>query len=340
MNFCVEATVATAGGDEALEPGDILLYNYPLRSRLPPPGRGGGDADLPRRVRCRLHDHQGPLARHRRQGALLAPTPSTSSRRGRSSRGSSSTAAVSATRHVPDGDRQLAASRRWSPVTSTPRSSAPRRAPRPAAAAREATGWTSSPTSVERMFDHGEASRALLLRADPRRPLRRPRAPWTTNGVERGDGPLRGRRRGRRLRRPGRLLDRARPAVGADQHAPAATVSGAPLAITMSSRAAAREFAQRGPLPSDRGVARAGVDVPPARPGALLPLRLAGAQAMRGDLPTPLQGAADRGAGLQRRRHLRARLVGRASETGALGRWCRTRRRPGRLAPRRRWRAA
>src|SRR5262249_13133923 len=29
MNFCVEAAVEAAGGVEALEPGDIVLYNFP-----------------------------------------------------------------------------------------------------------------------------------------------------------------------------------------------------------------------------------------------------------------------------------------------------------------------
>jgi N-methylhydantoinase B len=29
MNFCVEAAVAAVGGEEALEPGDIILYNFP-----------------------------------------------------------------------------------------------------------------------------------------------------------------------------------------------------------------------------------------------------------------------------------------------------------------------
>ena len=32
MSFCVEAAVANAGGEEALEPGDILLYNIPYGS--------------------------------------------------------------------------------------------------------------------------------------------------------------------------------------------------------------------------------------------------------------------------------------------------------------------
>jgi N-methylhydantoinase B len=30
MNFCVEATVEAVGGEEALEPGDIILYNFPF----------------------------------------------------------------------------------------------------------------------------------------------------------------------------------------------------------------------------------------------------------------------------------------------------------------------
>src|SRR5262245_63257327 len=32
MNFCVDAAVEAVGGEEALEPGDIILYNYPFRS--------------------------------------------------------------------------------------------------------------------------------------------------------------------------------------------------------------------------------------------------------------------------------------------------------------------
>ena len=32
MSFCVEAAVANAGGEGALEPGDILLYNIPYGS--------------------------------------------------------------------------------------------------------------------------------------------------------------------------------------------------------------------------------------------------------------------------------------------------------------------
>src|SRR5207253_4449065 len=30
MNFCVEAAVEAIGGEASLEPGDIILYNYPF----------------------------------------------------------------------------------------------------------------------------------------------------------------------------------------------------------------------------------------------------------------------------------------------------------------------
>src|SRR5256885_4741064 len=36
MNFCVEAAVEAAGGEAALEPGDIILYNLPYGTGSPP----------------------------------------------------------------------------------------------------------------------------------------------------------------------------------------------------------------------------------------------------------------------------------------------------------------
>src|SRR6266699_5138675 len=36
MNFCVEAAVAAVGGEEALEPGDIVLFNDPYGTAAPP----------------------------------------------------------------------------------------------------------------------------------------------------------------------------------------------------------------------------------------------------------------------------------------------------------------
>ena len=87
MSFCIEAAVEAVGGEEALEPGDILLYNDPY-------GTGSHPQDAAIVMPVFLDDGElvgytaikAPLARHRRQGALLAPTPSTSSRRARSSR--------------------------------------------------------------------------------------------------------------------------------------------------------------------------------------------------------------------------------------------------------------
>src|SRR6266516_4230073 len=66
LSFCVSEAVEAVGGEEALEPGDIVLYNVPY-------GTGSTSA-----------------ARSRTR-----PTRSTSSRRGRSSRASSSTRAAS-----------------------------------------------------------------------------------------------------------------------------------------------------------------------------------------------------------------------------------------------------
>ena len=73
-----------------------------------------------------------------------------------------------------------------------------------------------------------------------------------------------------------------------------------------------RRGADRGPLPRDRGRHARGHAVPPAAPGAVLPVRLGGRPGDRGDLPRARGRAARGRAGLQRRRHLRARLVGRA----------------------------
>src|SRR5437016_8553019 len=41
MNFCVEAAVEAIGGVEALEPGDIVLYNYPYGTGSHPPDAAG-----------------------------------------------------------------------------------------------------------------------------------------------------------------------------------------------------------------------------------------------------------------------------------------------------------
>ncbi|MHB8695878.1 MAG: hydantoinase B/oxoprolinase family protein [Solirubrobacteraceae bacterium] len=51
MNFCVEAAVAAVGGEEALEPGDIVLYNWPY-------GTGSHPQDAAVVMPVFLHDEE------------------------------------------------------------------------------------------------------------------------------------------------------------------------------------------------------------------------------------------------------------------------------------------
>ncbi len=72
MSFCVEAAVAAAGGEEALEAGDVLLYTWPYGS-----GSHAQDAAvvmpvfLDEKQLIGYTNHQGTLAGHRGQGSLL-----------------------------------------------------------------------------------------------------------------------------------------------------------------------------------------------------------------------------------------------------------------------------
>ena len=75
MDFCVRAAVERVGGADALEPGDIVLINEPVRNRIAPPGRRDGHAGVPSRRRAdRLHGDQGALARHRRNAPYCTNT--------------------------------------------------------------------------------------------------------------------------------------------------------------------------------------------------------------------------------------------------------------------------
>src|SRR6266550_6005027 len=51
MNFCIEAAVEAIGGEEALEPGDIILYNYPY-------GTGSHPQDAAVVMPIFLHDEE------------------------------------------------------------------------------------------------------------------------------------------------------------------------------------------------------------------------------------------------------------------------------------------
>ena len=72
LNFCVEAAVEAVGGEDELAPGDIILYNSPYGTGSHPQDAAVvmpvflGDEGL-----IGYTDDQRPLARHRRQGALL-----------------------------------------------------------------------------------------------------------------------------------------------------------------------------------------------------------------------------------------------------------------------------
>ena len=176
MNFCVEAAVAAVGGEEALEPGDILLYNYPY-------GTGSHPQDAAVVMPVFLHDEEliGYTAIKGHWLDIGGKEPYSTDtvdvfqegtifpgvklyRRGELVRG-----------HLPDGDRELA------------RAEDGRRRPQRRGRGRRARARRASFDVVERYgletFEHvGRADvrprrggRAQLLREDPRRPLRRPR---------------------------------------------------------------------------------------------------------------------------------------------------------------------
>ena len=181
----------------------------PLRHRLAPAGRRRGDAGLPR------DDELSATRRSRRTGSTSAarsrtrPTPSTSSRRARSSRASSSTRAASSSRTSTAWRSPTRACRRWSPATSTPRSSACAPARRRSRGSSSATASSASASAVERMFDHGEA---VVRRYFEQLPDGRyvGHGEMDNERRRRRSGAVRGRRRDRRLDRPARLLERAR----------------------------------------------------------------------------------------------------------------------------------
>ena len=88
------------------------------------------------------------------------------------------------------------------------------------------------------------------------------------------------------------------------------TVSASRIAIAML--AGGGEAPDRGPLPRHRGDHAGAHALPSGAPGTLLPVRLGRRPGDRGHLPRARGRSARGRAGLQRRRHLRARLVGRA----------------------------
>ena len=260
---------------------------------------------------------KAPLARHRRQGALLH-------RHGRRLPGGHDLPGRQALpprrarrRHLPDGARQLARCRRWSPATSTPRSSASARAAaalvrrRRALRARGVLATASSGCSTTARRSCAATSRRSPTAATSAA------ARWTTTASPTSRSRSRSMRRGRGLDRAPRLL-RARPTqqAGPGQLPARRRPSRRAASRSRCSPAAARRRTRATSAPIEV-VDAAGLDVPPAAAGAVLPLRLAGDAGDRGDLPRGRRGDAGGGAGVQRRRHLRLRLVGRRARRRA-----------------------
>ena len=155
MSFCVEAAVEAVGGEDALEPGDILLYNVPYGTGSHPQDVAVVMPVFRRRRADRLHGDQGPLARHRRQGAVLhrhrrrLPGGHDLPRREALRRG----------RLVEDIYRMAIANSRVPKMVAgdiNARSSACGRAPRRSCGSSSVTGSSASARPA-RMFDHGEA---------------------------------------------------------------------------------------------------------------------------------------------------------------------------------------
>ena len=295
----------------------------PLRHRLAPAGRRRGDAGLPAR-----RASSSATRRSRRTGSTSAarsrtpPTRSTSSRRARSSPASSSTAAASWSRTSSAWRSRTRGCRRWSPATSTPRSSACAPAPpgslrlverygletlrrvRSSACSTTARPWcaaTSSSCPDGRYVGHGEMD-ANGVTDDP--------VPFEVDG------------RDRRLDACA-STSRTRPTqqAGADQ-LPARRRPSRPAGSRSRCSPAAARRPNEGHFRPIEVVTRPGSMFHPLPPVAVLPLRLAGDAGDRGrSTRRSSQAMPDGRARLQRRRHLRARLVGRPrADRRAVGR--------------------
>ena len=166
------------------------------------------------------------------------------------------------------------------------------RRPRACCGSSSATGSRRSRHAVERMFDHGEAVVRSYFE-------KLPDGRYVGHGVMDDDGisdepipfevvlevdgstvRLDYSQRARRARRGRSTARSRRPSRRA--------------ASRSTMLAGGGECAERGPLPADRGRHAAGLDVPPAAAGAVLPLRLAGDAGDRGDLQRGRRGACRR----------------------------------------------
>ena len=225
-----------------------------------------------RRRAGRLRGDQGALARHRRQGPVLARTRSTSSRRARSSPASSCTTPGAGRRHLSeDPARQLAGAEDGRAGDINAVVGGVRTGARGAAARGRAHGLEQLPRArVARMYDHGEA--VVRGGSSSRSPTAATPADgdMDNNGLDDDDDPVRGRGRGRGLDVIVDLTGCAGPAAGPRQLAPAVDGVGEPNRAREAGRLGRGR--RRGPVPADRGPDAAGLAVRAALPCAVLRL--------------------------------------------------------------------
>ena len=193
----------------ALEPGDIVLINEPVRNRIAPPGRRRWSCRCTCRRRAdRLHGDQGALARHRRHRSVLHEHDRRVPGGRRLPRSQAVRARPARQGHLPHGDREHASCRATSRAMSTPRWSACVPGPPPSYGSSSATV-----SSASRSASSGCTTTARRLSArtssGSRTAATSPRARWTRTAISRRPRPLRGRGRGRRVDHPPRLHERA-----------------------------------------------------------------------------------------------------------------------------------
>ena len=156
MNFCVGAAVEAAGGEQAMEPGDILLITDPYMT-----GSHPQDAAVVMPVFLAdsdsrgLHHDQGALAGHRREGAVLDRHRRRVSGRNRVPRHQALPPRRAGGRRVPYGARQHAATQDGGRRHQRPGCRGARRR-RGSVRVVERFGYASFTDLVERMYDRGE----------------------------------------------------------------------------------------------------------------------------------------------------------------------------------------
>ena len=257
MSFCVEAAVDEVGGEEALEPGDIILYNDPYGTGSHPQDAAivmpvflpEGELVGYAAIKAHWLDIGGKelvLHRHHRRlpgGHDLPRRQAVPPRRAR--RGHLPKIAIANSR-VP----------KMVPVTSTPRSSACAQAVANSSGWWSATDWRRSPTASSGCTTTARPSCAATS-SSCRTAGTSAAARWTTTASGRRPIPFEVVARDRRHDVPARLLATPRRHGRADQLP--APVDRLRRAGHHDDARGRRGGAERGPLPADRGHRRARV---------------------------------------------------------------------------------